>query len=130
MNQPNKEHLKQSSQKVVYDHIIARLDGGVHVKNDEDFKSRTINEYLPAGTAIKKDGDDYKVIVKTTDPDTDEVTTDYTGCIGLTENDIKADDFPLVSIVVDAVIRLDAIPEVEKESFALIKEQVPGLKFY
>lgn len=122
MNNPN-QGLSQGSQKVVYDHILARIPGGVHVTNDAEFKTLLVEGVLPAGTAIAKVGDDFKVIV-------DSEGYDYTTCVGLTEDDITADDFPLVSIVTDAVVRIDALPEAEATNFSDIKAVMPGLKAY
>lgn len=123
MNQPNKVDATQGSQKVVYDHILARIPGGVHVLNDADFKTRMVEDVLPAGTAIMKDGDDFKVMLEAG-------LADAAGVVGLTENDIEGDDFPLVSIVTDAVVRLEAIPTEESTAFTAIKALVPGLKPY
>lgn len=122
MRQANRT-TEQGSQKVVFDHIIARIPGGVHVKNDADFKTLVVDGVVPAGTAIKKDGDDYKVIVKPS-----EGSAVYTDCVGLTEYDLVADDFPLVSIVMDGVARLEALPERTREDIDAIKAVVPGIK--
>lgn len=124
MNKPNKG-LEQGSQKVVFDQILSRIPGGVHVKNDSTFESRSTDKALPAGTAIEKDGDDFKVVKKPK-----EGTPDFKKCIGLTEYDIEADDFPLVSIVDDARVRVEALPDVEKDGFDDLKKVITGLKPY
>lgn len=119
--------LEQGQQKVVYDEILLTLPGGVHIKKDSDFDSLVVDGVLPIGTAIKKDGDDFKVIKQTNGGDEGADDTDYSDCIGLTKKDVVSEEFPFSAIVTAATVRVDALPDVEKNNFDKIKAVVPGL---
>jgi len=82
------------SQKVVWDHAVDILAGGVHVEKDS--LKRFKDSVLPAGTliSVKQENGMHKAVTVTADKTSGEVSFDVEP-LGQTHFDIQIDDMPL-----------------------------------
>lgn len=125
MNQVKK--LTGKREIVVFDgsFLIATLPGGLVNIENVDAKARFADGVIPAGTLVVKATDGkYKVVNAALS------ATNVKGAMGLTRYDVAIEDFTAAPIVIDATVRIDALPDKEKAGVAFIKAELPTLKFY
>lgn len=112
-----KTNLPKGSHKVVFDQIGDAYPGGVLIERTSALK-RFADGVIPAGTMVMKTEDGaFKVF-------DDEVKGEH---IGLTHSDIVIDDYPLVSVVMSGIARLEAMPEKERENKENMKTCLPRI---
>lgn len=112
-----KNDYQKGRQKVVFDQVGDTHPGGVLVEVSSA-KERFTDLIIPAGTMIIKDNaGTYKVF-------NDSVEGEH---IGLTLEDIYIDDYPLVSVVMSGIARLDALPDKEKANKTNMKTCLPRI---
>ena len=116
----NKDYTK-GKQIVVFDQIDATIPAGVHIDKAEA-SARFTNGIIPAGTAvIPHTNGIYKPINEAL------TATNAKNVIGLTMSDIVIDDYPLVSIVVAGLVRVEALPDKEKTGASFLKTALPRI---
>lgn len=109
--------LTKGRQKVVFDQIGDTYPGGVLI-DKTSAKARFSEGIIPAGTMIIKTEEGvFKVFA-------DNVSGEH---IGLTHSDIEIDDYPLVSVVMSGIVRLEALPEKERENKENMKTCLPRI---
>ena len=119
----NIKKLSGAREIVVFDKVLATYPGGVNIDN-VDAKSRFANGIIPAGTLVVNVAGVFKVLnVALTAPNT-------VGAVGLVRQNIAIEDFTLSAVVTDGIVRIDALPALEKTGVAFIKTNLPNLKFY
>lgn len=121
------KNYKSNRQIVVFDKVGDTIPTGVHI-DTENAKARFTNGVIPAGTLLVKGSGDGKVKVLNEDLSGTNVTKDK--AVGLTIYDIEIDDYPLVSAVVEGIVRVEALPDKEKAGVRFIKDALPRLTFY
>ncbi len=112
---------------VVFDgsFVIATLPGGLVNIDNVDAKARFTDGIIPGGTLVVKAADGkYKVINAVL------TATNVKGAVGLVRYAVPIEDYTSAPIVIDATVRLDALPDIEKAGFAYIKAEIPTLKSY
>ncbi|MGQ1935586.1 hypothetical protein ACT8O7_08050 [Ornithobacterium rhinotracheale] len=114
-------------QIVVFDKVGDTIPTGVHV-DITDAKARFSDGVIPAGTLLVKGSGDGKVKVLNEALSASNVTKDK--AVGLTIYDIEIDDYPLVSAVVEGIVRIEALPDKEKTGLKFIKDALPRITFY
>lgn len=108
---------------VVYDQIDSTYPGGVHV--DKTLATtRFTNGVIPAGTLLVPHTNGTFKVVNATLSD-----VNVAGAIGLTAEDVKIDDYPLVAVVQAGTARKDALPDLEKTGVAFIQKVLPRISF-
>lgn len=119
----NIKKLSGKREIVVFDKVLATYPGGVNIDN-VDAKSRFADGIIPAGTLVVNAAGVFKVLkVALTDANT-------AGAVGLVRQDIVIEDFTLSAVVIDGIVRIDALPAAEKTGIAFIQSKLPNLKFY
>lgn len=122
MKQINSDFQK-GSQIVVFDQVDATLPGGVQV--DKTLATTRFPDLvIPAGTVVVPHTNGTYKVVNAALSD-----VNVAGAIGLTANDVKIDDFPLVAIVMAGTVRIDALPSLEKTGVAFLQKVLPRLSF-
>ena len=59
----------------------------------------------------------------------DLTATNIKGAIGLVLQDVAIEDFTQSSVVIDATVRIVALPDKEQAGAALLAKELPSLKF-
>lgn len=108
------------TQKVVYDQVDSTFVGGVHVDPKTNFSTPGI---IPAGTPIKRTtaGEEYEI---------EQTNFDDPDIIGLTQEDLKIDDYVLANIVVAGTCRIQALEATTKAGVSDLKKVLPRISFY
>lgn len=112
---------------VVFDgsFIIATLPGGLVNIDNVDAKARFTDGVIPAGTLVVKTAEGVHKVLNVA-----ITATNVKGAVGLVRYDVPIEDYTTAPIVIDATVRIDALPDKEKAAVAIIKAEIPTLKFY
>lgn len=112
--------------KVVFESVIDTLAGGATLVDPSG--TSVVNEEIPAGTLVSvKDADGYVYPIKITNPG-GSATFDREP-LGLVHATVSADANPLVGIVIEGVVRKDAVSADVKASAAAIAAKIPKITF-
>lgn len=111
---------------VVFDgsFIIATLPGGLVNIDNVDAKARFTDGVIPAGTLVVKTAEGVHKVLNVA-----ITATNVKGAVGLVRYDVPIEDYTTAPIVIDATVRIDALPDKEKAAVAIIKAEIPTLKF-
>lgn len=124
------ETKEGGSKIVVWDQVDSTYVGGVHVDADSA-SARFEDGVIPAGTAILLADPDEPATVAVEGTDEGEGSLDSVdNLIGLTEEDVEIDDYPLVTVVQAGTARKEALPDLEQASLENIQEKAPRITFY
>ncbi|MCT4086678.1 hypothetical protein HZP82_04710 [Elizabethkingia anophelis] len=119
----NIKKFNGSRQKVVFDSMtLATYPGGVIIDN-VDAKARFTDGIIPAGAVVVPSDGKFKIV------NADLTATNIKGAIGLVLQDVAIEDFTQSSVVMDATVRIVALPEKEQAGAALLAKELPSLKF-
>lgn len=113
--------FRKGRQIVVFDQVDATIPSGVHIDKTEA-SARFTDGIIPAGTVVvPHTNGTYKPINAALS------ATNVKDAVGLTMSDIVIDDYPLVSIVVAGIVRVNALPDKEKTGAAFLKAALPRI---
>ncbi|EPL7679769.1 TPA: hypothetical protein JRX02_002907 [Elizabethkingia anophelis] len=119
----NIKKFNGSRQKVVFDSMtLATYPGGVIIDN-VDAKARFTDGIIPAGAVVVPSDGKFKIV------NADLTATNIKGAIGLVLQDVAIEDFTQSSVVMDATVRIVALPDKEQAGAALLAKELPSLKF-
>ncbi|MDQ8748397.1 hypothetical protein [Elizabethkingia miricola] len=116
------------SQKVVWDHAIDILTGGVFI--DKTSVAKYTDGVIPAGTLIsvkQPDGTHKAVTITDADGEGGNPATFDLDPLGLTHFDIPIDDMPLAAVVLSGTLRVDALPDMERLNWKEISKKLPRI---
>lgn len=119
----NIKKINGSRQKVVFDKVNDTYPGGVNIDN-VDAKKRFTNGIIPAGAVVVPNAEKFVII------NADLTATNIKGAIGLVRQDVAIEDFTLSAVVMDGIVRTEALPDKEKAGVAFLIKELTSMKFY